>query len=155
MITHATKPGLIVSAARRPLGAFDELIDYCGWPVLLAATPRRLRRELLLGVPSVSLFWLDDARDLVAVVELLRWLRGYRPAVRRFVMAYRPDAQVEPAVRGANVHFFAAVERDIRNLLESPALEWLPAAHGSPPATAAMPLESFIDADRAAARGAT
>ena len=137
MIVQTMEPGLIVAASQHPTAALDELIAYCGWPVLVAATPRHLRRELSVNIPSISLFWLDEARDLPAVLELLRWLRGYRPAVRRFVLAYRPDREVERAVRGANVQFFAAVDRDVRNLLEGPAFEWLTAARASPPATRA------------------
>jgi signal transduction histidine kinase len=155
MIVQAMKPGLIVSASQHATAALDELIAYCGWPVLVAATPRQLRREFLLRTASVSLFWLDESRDLDAVLELLRWLRGYRPAVKRFVLAYRPDREVERAVRRSNVQFFAAVDRDLRNLLAGPSFEWLTAADASPPVTAPLRLELLTGADRSADRGTT
>jgi hypothetical protein len=127
VVTQSVKEGLILSPCGQPTAALDELIASCGWPAMLQATPLRLRRELSLGVPKLSLIWLDDYRDLVAGVRLLEWLRAYHPTVRRLAVAYRLAADdVEPAIRSAGVHFFLAIDSQIRMVAEGLCTQWLP-----------------------------
>lgn len=52
--------GLIVTTNRQLTAALDELIEICGWPAILDATPQLFRRQMMLAAPRVSLFWLDD-----------------------------------------------------------------------------------------------
>ncbi len=125
MVTESTSQGLIVSTSPRAAAALDELIVCCGWPVLLQATPQRFRRELLLGVPKLSLFWLDDERDVATTVQLLSWLGTYQPAVRRVAVGYQLPANVEVAVRSAGAHMYLAAADNIRALLDGSIAPWL------------------------------
>jgi hypothetical protein len=125
MITESSRQGLIVSAGALATPALKEVIDCCGWPVLLQATPRQLRREMLLGVPKLSLFWLDDDRYVGTTVQLLSWLGMCEPTVRRITVGYRLPANVEVAVRCAGTHLYLAADGNLRSLLESAVATWL------------------------------
>jgi len=119
MITQAIKQGLVITAAEHVTPPLEQLIACCGSPLLLAAKPVHLRQKLMKGIPQLSLFWIDDRRDLVALLRLLSWLRDFRPAVRRCVLAYHLPSDIEEVIRGANAHFFAAIEGDIREVVTS------------------------------------
>src|SRR3954453_11311157 len=99
MVTESSRQGLIVSASPLATPALRDVIDVCGWPVLLQATPQQFRRAMLLGVPRLSLFWLEDYRYVGPPVELLSWLRMFEPAVRRIAIGYQLTANIEVAVR--------------------------------------------------------
>lgn len=122
MITQATRQGLIVSTRSQATAALDKLIACCGWPVLLHATPRRLHRELSLGTPKLSLFWLDSRRDLAATIQLLRWLGTHERVVRRIAVAYRLPTDVEVAVRSTGAHLYQAADDNIGALVRG----WMP-----------------------------
>jgi hypothetical protein len=122
MTRAATKQGLIVATNRQATSALEELIAYCDWPVLLHASPQRLRHQMLLGAPRVALSWLDDESDVPAAIQLLTWLRTYENAVRRIVMAYRLPTDVEVAVRGAGTHLYLATDDNVSALVDA----WMP-----------------------------
>ncbi|HEX3725791.1 MAG TPA: hypothetical protein VHV08_06090 [Pirellulales bacterium] len=127
MVAQFVNAGLILSTDGQTTSALDDLVAACGWPALLQATPRRLRQELSLGVPKLSLVWLDDFRELSATTRLLEWLRDAHPAVPRLAVAYRLGGKdVEPAIRSAGVHFFVAIDGQIRELAEGLCRQWLP-----------------------------
>lgn len=125
MVTESTRQGLIVSTSPQATAALGELIVCCGWPTLLHATPQRFRRELMLGVPKLSLFWLDDERDVAATVQVLAWLGTNQPAVRRIAVGYRLAADVEVAVRSASAHLYLAVDDNIRALVDGSIFQCL------------------------------
>lgn len=122
----ATKEGLIVATSRQVTSALEELIAYCDWPVLLHATPQWLRRQMLLGAPRVSLFWLEDESDVPAAIQLLTWLGTYENAVRRIVVAYRLPTDVEVAMRGAGTHLYLATDNNVSALVDA----WMPCWRG-------------------------
>ena len=134
MVAQFINEGVILSACGRRTSALDELVVTCGWPAVLEATPGRLRRELSLGIPKVSLIWLDDYRELAATVRLLDWLKESHPSVRRLVVAYCLAADyVEPAIRSAGVHFFLAIDGQIRAMAQGVCSQWRPrVAHLAP-----------------------
>ena len=132
MIVASKSPGLIVATRPRAAAALDELIDCCGWPALLHATPRQLRNELVRRAPRFSLFWLDDQRELAATSRLLNWLAGYEPAVRRFAVGYQLPESLEVAVRSAGAHVYFDATQDIRALVDDSILRWLQSdGHGA------------------------
>ena len=122
MVRASTAQGLIVATNRQITAALDELIECCGWPALLSATPQRFRRQLLLAAPRVSLFWLDDQSDLASTIQLLTWLGSYERAARRIAVAYRLPTNVEVVIRGAGAHLYLAANDNIRELVDG----WMP-----------------------------
>ena len=125
MVTESSRQGLIVSASPLAAHALRQVIDFCGWPVLLHATPRQFRREMMLGVPKVSLFWLDDDRYVGTTVELLSWLGMCEPAVRRITIGYRLAANVEVAVRSAGAQLYLAADGNLCSILDGAIVPWL------------------------------
>jgi hypothetical protein len=125
MITESSRQGLIVSASPLAAHALRQVIEYCGWPVLLHATPRQFRREMMQGVPQLSLFWLDDDRYVGTTVELLSWLGSCEPAVRRIAIGYRLAANVEVTVRSAGAHLYLAADDNLRSILDGAIAPWL------------------------------
>ena len=125
MVTESSRQGLIVSTSPLATPALREVIDFCGWPVLLQTTPRQFRREMLLGVPKLSLFWLDDDRYVGTTVQLLSWLAMCEPAVRRIAIGYRLAANIEVAVRSAGAHLYLAADGNLRSLLDGAIAPWL------------------------------
>ena len=127
MVTRAVNAGLIISSGVEPTAALDELSASCGWPMVLQATPARLRQEFSWGVPRVSLVWLGHRGELAASVRLLGWLRAAHPGVRRLALAYRlADDDIEPAVRSAGVHLFLAVDGQVRAVADRLRLWMVP-----------------------------
>lgn len=126
MVAQFVNAGLILSTCGQATSALDDLVAACGWPAVLQATPSRLQRELSLGIPRVSLVWLDDFRELAATTRLLEWLRASHPSVRRLAVAYRLAAgDVEPDIRSAGVHFFVAIDGQVRALAVGLCRQWL------------------------------
>ncbi len=122
MVTESPRYGLIVSASPQATAVLDELIACCGWPAVRQATVQRLHRALLLGVPAVSLFWLDHERDVAGTAALLEWLGMCQPTVRRIAVGFQLPADVEVALRGAGAHLYLAAADDMQALVES----WIP-----------------------------
>jgi hypothetical protein len=89
---------------------------------LLRATPQRLRRELRLAVPGLTLFWLDPLSDFATAIQLIAWLAASQSAVRRVVIAHRLSAHVEVTIRSAGAQLFLAVDDNVRALVK----EWMP-----------------------------
>jgi hypothetical protein len=125
MIIRSAQQGLIIAARRQTTVALDELIDRCGWPVILNATPRQLHNELSWWVPQFSLFWLDDPRDVAGTTQLLAWLHAHQPAVRRIAVAYQLAPDVELSMRCASVHLYLAAHENIGGLVESLLVRWV------------------------------
>ncbi len=125
MVTESSRQGLIVSASPLATPPLKEVIDFCGWPILLQATPRQFRREMLQGVPQLSLFWLDDDRYVGTTVQLLSWLGMCEPAVRRFVIGYRMAVETEVAVRSAGADLYLAADGNLRAMLDGAIAPWL------------------------------
>jgi hypothetical protein len=125
MVTEFSRQGLIASASPLATPALREVIDCCGWPVLLHATPRQYRREMLVRIPEVSLFWLDDDRYVGATVQLLSWLGMYEPAVQRIAIGYRLGTNIEVGVRSAGAHLYLAADGDLRSMLNGAIAPWL------------------------------
>ncbi len=125
MFAAPSAPGLIVSVNPLATPALNEVSDFCGWPVLMAATPLDLRREILRHASRISLLWLDDERHVGATTELLSSLATWQPAVRRIAIGYRMPADVEIAMRSAGVHFYLAAGDDLRTALEVEVAPWL------------------------------
>jgi hypothetical protein len=125
MVTESSRQGLIVSAGSLATPALREVIDFCGWPVLLQTTPRQFRREMLLGVPKVSLFWLDDDHYVGTTVQLLSWLGMCEPAVRRIAIGYRLAANIEVALRSAGAQLYLAADGNLRSMLDGAIAPWL------------------------------
>ena len=125
MFAAPSAPGLIVSVNPLATPALNEVSDFCGWPVLMAATPLDLRREILRHACGLSLFWLDDERYTGATAELLTWMATWEPAVRRIAIGYRMPADVEIAMRSAGVHFYLAAGDDLQTALEVEVAPWL------------------------------
>ncbi len=131
MVTESCRTGLIISTDQASTAALDELIVACGWPVLLEATPLRLRRELLFGVPKLSLFWMDDERHVESTVRLLAWLRDIQPGVRRVAVGYRIDAEAEIEVRSAGAHLYLAATNNIHAIVEGSLATWVRGRKGT------------------------
>ncbi len=125
MVTESCRTGLIISTDQTSTAALDELIVACGWPVLLEATPLRLRRELLFGLPKLSLFWMDDERHVESTVRLLAWLRDIQPGVRRVAVGYRIGAEAEIEVRSAGAHLYLAASNNIHAIVEGSLAPWV------------------------------
>jgi hypothetical protein len=87
----------------------DDVVNCCGWPLLLEANPRRLAQELSLHKPACVLFWLDDRNGLARTARLVEWSRerGSRPY--RVAVAFRQEADVEAAFRAAGAHTFLPI----------------------------------------------
>jgi hypothetical protein len=111
--------GLIVAINPQAKASLSELIKSCGWPVLLEATPLRLRRQLLLSMPAAALFWIDVETELKGMLELLSWLKSCEPSVRRIAVAYRLPTDVEIAVRSAGVHLYWSADEDLQLLVDA------------------------------------
>ena len=120
MVTKSCQQGLIVSAGRLVSAGLDELVACCGWPVLLQANARRLCRELSLLCPTLSLFWLDDERDVARTVQLLTRVRAFQPAVWRVALAYRLADETELAVRLAGIHLYLPAIDGLQALVQGP-----------------------------------
>ena len=118
MIRTIQSPGLIVSTAPHGTAAFDALVSCLEWPVVVAASPRRVRDELPLNELQCLLFWLEDQREINATVNLLTWLRERSPRVYRIAIAYRIDARVEPLIRGAGVQMYLPATADIGSVFD-------------------------------------
>ena len=128
MARASTQHGLIVTTNRHVTASLDELIVGCDWPILLTATPQRLRRQLLLGAPKISLLWIDVQSDLPLTIELLSWLARHAHAVRRIVVAYQLSSDVEVAIRCAGAQLYLAADDNISALIDA----WLPMWLGRP-----------------------
>src|SRR5687767_15949518 len=118
MIRTIQSPGLIVSTAPHGTAAFDELVSCLDWPMVIAASPLRVRDELSPNELQCLLFWLEDQRETSATVNLLTWLRERLPRVYRIVIAYRIDARVEPIIRGAGVQVYLPATADIGSVVD-------------------------------------
>ena len=140
MVTKSFREGLIVSPRASSTAPLDELLASCDWPAVLEATPQRLRRELSLRVPEVTLFWLDDEGHVDATVQLVSWLRNFQPAIRRVAVGFRVVPDVEVALRAAGAHVYLAANDRVAPLLESMLAGWPRHTDTSP--TGASPLEA-------------
>ena len=113
----------------------DELVACCGWPLVLAATPRRLLCELSLHNSLCVLFWIEDRRYVTSTGELIAWLhdRGNRPY--RVVIADHLDHEVELVLRAAGAHGYVAVSNDVASAVRQDLTPWLnlPAAFSHAP----------------------
>jgi hypothetical protein len=111
MVAHDAPAGLIAAVRANAKPPLDAVADGCGWPLLLAATPKRLQRELALGSPDCVLFWLDEAAAVEPTARLITWgrERGHRPL--RVAAALNLDAIVESTLRSAGAHGFLPVSR--------------------------------------------
>lgn len=145
MVTEPSRQGLIVSASPLATPALREVSDYCGWPVLLQATARQLRSEMQLGVPKLSLFWLDDDQYVGTTLQLMSWLAMCEPAVRRVAIGYRMRANIEVAMRSASAHLYLAADGDLRSLLGKAISPWLRGP--DPPAALAREELSTVQPD--------
>jgi len=143
MLTAPSTQGLVVSVSPLATPALGEVSGYCGWPVLMHATPLELRRETLRCIPRTSLFWLDDDRYVGVTAELMSWLATWEPAVQRIAIAYRLAATVEVAMRSAGVHLYLAADDDLRSILELTIAPWLHCR--GRPAAAAREQSSKVD----------
>ena len=73
MVAKHNFRALVATTRATTTTSLDELIAISGWPVVLGATPRRLERELSLGLPECLLFWLDDLEAMGATARLIAW----------------------------------------------------------------------------------
>lgn len=101
--------GLIATTRLRVASQLDDLVDHCGWPLILQATPRILAHELSRHNPACVLFWLEERRDVVPTSQLIAWSRqrGARPF--RVAATFYMECEVEAALRAAGAHTFLAV----------------------------------------------
>jgi hypothetical protein len=118
MVKESDKAGLIVSTISHSTAPLDDLVACCGWPLLLAANPRRLREELNLCVRACVLFWLDDRQQVGPTVKLMTWLRECEPRPYRVAIAHRLAEDAESLFRAAGVHSFLSATGDITAVVE-------------------------------------
>jgi hypothetical protein len=117
MVTNNFAEGLIATTCADASPPLDELAVHCGWPLLVAANPRRLGRELSLRNPACVLFWLEDRHSVDATAQLVAWSRkrGARPY--RVAVAFRMGAEVEAVLRAAGAHSFLPItDRSARSV---------------------------------------
>jgi hypothetical protein len=109
MVTNQTAEGLIATTHAEVLPPLGEFVDRCGWPLLLAANPRRLGRELSRHNPACVLFWLEDRGSVDATAQLVAWSRqrGSRPY--RIAVAFQMEADIEAVLRAAGAHSFLPI----------------------------------------------
>jgi hypothetical protein len=125
MIAKYNDHGLIIAGCPQSASVLDELMTYCGWPIVFQATPRQLRDEIVSNVPQALLFWLDRERDFDAMFRLLKWLAAYQPRLQRYAVGYELPENMEVAVRNAGAHVYLAAANDIRELLAGPIFQSL------------------------------
>jgi hypothetical protein len=124
MVVKISPRGLIATTRAVATPPLDDVVDSCGWPLLLEATPRRMQRELALHNPECVLFWLDDQRAVARTAHLIAWSRhrGARPY--RVAVAYRLEGDVESVLRAAGAHSFLPLAGQSGNFVAA-ALERL------------------------------
>ncbi len=123
MIREADQHGLIISAdVVRHEDAAQEVSRMTGWPTLPEATTWLLRRELLLHVPRLALFWIEQEDQVPATAKLVAWLREHYPALWRAVIAYRLDGDVEIALRSSGAQLYLPTRGSVRRLIEQSIL---------------------------------
>ena len=106
MVVKISPTGLIATTRADATPPLEEIVAFCGWPLLVEATPRRMQRELALHNPECVLFWLDDQRAVASTAQLITWSRhrGARPY--RVAVAFRMTGDVESVLRAAGAHSF-------------------------------------------------
>jgi hypothetical protein len=109
MVTHNFAAGLIATTRADVSPPLNELVDHCGWPLLVAANPRRLGRELSLHNPACVLFWLEDRHSVEATAQLVAWSRNRGARPYRVAVAFRMEAEVEEVLRAAGAHSFLPI----------------------------------------------
>ena len=109
MVKKHSPFGLIATARADVTPPLDDVVNCCGWPLLLQATPRRLAQELSLHNPQCVLFWLEERQNMPTLARLIDWSRerGARPY--RVAVAYRMDADVEAVFREAGAQTFLPI----------------------------------------------
>ncbi len=109
MVKKHSPLGLIATTRADVTPPLDDVVNCCGWPLLLEASPRSLARELSLHHPACVLFWLDDRNGLAPMARLVEWSRdrGRRPY--RVAVAFRLEPDVEAAFRAAGAHTFLPI----------------------------------------------
>lgn len=117
MIAKYNDHGLIIAGCPQAANVLDELVTFCGWPVLFQVTPRQLRDEIVSKVPQSLLFWLDRECDLNAMFRLLKWLAAYQPRLQRYAVGYELPENMEVAVRNAGAHVYLSATDDIGEFL--------------------------------------
>jgi hypothetical protein len=117
--------GIIATPQPDLTSPLEDLVDCCGWPLVLAATARRLQRDLSIHNPQCVLFWIEDRRYLTPTKKLIAWLheRGNRPY--RMVVAHRQDQEVELVLRAAGAHGYVAVLNDVASAVGESLAYWL------------------------------
>lgn len=106
MVVKYSPRGLIATTRSRTSPPLEDLVGWCGWPLVLGANPRQMQRELSLHNPECVLFWVDEQRAIKSTAQLITWSRqrGARPY--RVAVAYRMSSDVEPVLRAAGAHSF-------------------------------------------------
>ena len=109
MVRKHSPLGLIATTRADVTPPLDDVVNCCGWPLLLEASPRRLAQELSLHNPACVLFWLDDRDGLAPTARLVEWSRerGSRPY--RVAVAFRLEPDVEAEFRAAGAHTFLPI----------------------------------------------
>ncbi len=109
MVKRYSPTGLIATTRADVTPPLDELVCCCRWPLLLAASPRRLACELSLHNPECVLFWLDERQGIAALARLVEWSRERSTRPYRVAVALDLDADVELQLRAAGAHSFLSV----------------------------------------------
>ena len=124
MVMKNSPRGLIATTRADATPPLEDVVDGCGWPLLLEATPRRMQREFALYNPECVLFWLDDRSAVARTAHLIAWARhlGARPF--RVAVAYRLEGDVESILRAAGSHSFLPLAGQSGNFVAA-ALERL------------------------------
>lgn len=109
MVKKYSPLGLIATTRADLTPPLDDVVNCCGWPLLLEASPRRLAQEMSLHNPACVLFWLDERDGLAQTLRLMEWSRerGSRPY--RVAVAFRLEADVEAAFRAAGAHTYLPI----------------------------------------------
>jgi len=92
MVKQHSPLGLIATARADVTPPLDDVVRCCGWPLVLAANPRRLARELSLYNPECVLFWLEELQNVPALARLIGWSRDRGARPYRMTVAYRLNA---------------------------------------------------------------
>jgi len=130
MIREANQLGLVISAGVvRHAGPMRQVTRCTGWPTLSEATTWLLRRELLVHVPRVALFWLEHEDRVEATARLVGWLRETYPAVWRVVVAYQLEGDIELVLRSAGAQIYLPASDSVCDLVERSIL---PLIRGDP-----------------------
>ena len=141
MVKQHSPLGLIATARADVTPPLDDVVRCCGWPLVLAANPRRLARELSLYNPECVLFWLEELQNVPALARLIGWSRDRGARPYRMAVSYRLNADVEAALRAAGAHTFlsiadrsaSAVADALRPIFAAPVRTAGGAAEGLPP----------------------